>query len=97
LTTLIIKRIDVQAKGSLAEYRRLIDVIERVEAGDLGAQKELIDYVLSKARTDDGRPVEEAAAEMSLQDFFAAARGIMNAGGEMVPNASTSSSNDSTS
>lgn len=92
MTSLIIKTIDVQAKGSLAEYRRLIDVIERVQAGDLRAQKELIDYIVSRARSDDGRPVEDVIADMSLADFFAAARGIMNASGEMVPNASTSSS-----
>jgi hypothetical protein len=91
MTTLIIRQLDKSAKGSLAEMRRLLSIQRRMDVGEIGAVEEMIDYIISRARTDDGSPVEDAIAEMSFDDFIETARGMTDADGEMVPNVSTPS------
>jgi hypothetical protein len=99
---LIVTPIDPDAPGSFALTRRMRRLMQQVQAADpqkdsqrlLELNDELEQFVIEGCHTSDGSPVEDALAQLSMNEFNRLIAGRITGGG--VPLSETPSPSSST-
>lgn len=93
---LIVRAIDPDAPGSYRARDRLLCVYGNLREAkgpeeSVAAYRAARDFVLERAETDDGTPVEDALDQVSANQFDALLVDLLRGGEETIPQASSGS------